>query len=138
MTQLGKQIGQTGRIKVLCVDDESLITMAMELAIDEAPDMVCVGFLGSADELVDEVIQKRPDVVLLDLRMPGLDPLVALEDLTAACPDVRTIVFTGWAERERLDRAIAAGAWGFLQKNGDLQTILGTIRKVAAGQPTFA
>jgi DNA-binding NarL/FixJ family response regulator len=119
-------------IKVLCVDDNAIIAMATSAIIDSADDMRCVGCLYRADTLLDTVAELQPDAVLLDLHMPGKDPLTVLRDLTRDHPDVAVIVLSGFCDADTEEEALAAGARRFLTKGGSGQPILDTIRAVAA------
>ncbi|WP_192499338.1 response regulator [Skermanella pratensis] len=106
--------------------------MATQATIDATADMNCVGCLYSADELLDTVAELRPDAVLLDLTMPGKEPLAALRELTDAHPEVPVIVFSGLSERAAVESAFAAGARRYLTKGGDGRPVLEAIRAVAS------
>ncbi|HYD98889.1 MAG TPA: response regulator transcription factor [Alphaproteobacteria bacterium] len=122
------------KIRVLLVDDNDLLTMAMQETVDLEDDMECVGCLDRADTLPETVAEKTPQVVLLDLQMPGRDSLTAMQEVVAAKPEVRFIVCSGYADGELVDRAVSLGAWGFVMKNGDIDAMLNAIRRVAAGE----
>lgn len=124
----------TRPIRVLCADDNALIAMDLQGAIDTEPDMQCVGCLHRADDLSREVEQHSPDVVLLDLTMPGRDPLEVLEEISRVYPSTRTVVFSGYSDPDLMDRAIEAGAWGYVVKSGDLTALIEAIRRVAQGE----
>lgn len=139
-----------GPIRVLCVDDSRDITEQLALCIAHEPDMESVGSLRSANNLRAELEKLRPDVVLLDLSMPGVDPLEALRELADAggavpgaspggsgCSAVRVIVFSGSGDREAAVSAANAGAWGFVCKDAEIPVILGAIREVACGKVAF-
>jgi DNA-binding NarL/FixJ family response regulator len=121
-------------IKVLCVDDSPKLAAALEKLISAEADMQSVGAIRQADELVPAVKTRAADVVLLDLTMPGRDPLDALQELTTECPAVRVIVFSGTGDSELAQRAIEAGAWGYTAKGSDAANILSAIRTVAKGE----
>jgi two-component system, NarL family, response regulator DesR len=123
----------TAKISVLVVDDSDDLASMLILLIGDEPDMTCIGRLPSADALLDTVAQKKPDVVLLDLTMPGRDPLDAMAESSARSPESRVIVLSGYDDPARVDQALDRGAWGFVSKNGDLQAILTAIRTVASG-----
>lgn len=124
----------TDPIRVLCVDDEPLLIMAMQQVIDLETDMRCVGGLRNADALLDEVAKLHPDVVLLDLTMPGRSPLDALAEVSEAFPDVATLICSGHHDTESMDRAAAAGASGYVAKNGNVEQVLTSIRQAAQGK----
>jgi len=122
---------ETEKTRVLCLDDNVIIAMELEAILREAKDIQCVGVLGNADNLIEEVRKNQPDVVLLDLTMPGRNPLDALKEISSSTPEVRVIVFSGYDDIATRDEAEEAGAWGFLSKSGDLQDILKLIREAA-------
>jgi DNA-binding NarL/FixJ family response regulator len=129
-------------IRVLCVDDSQDITEQLGRCIAHQPDMESAGFLHTADNLRAELDRSRPDVVLLDLSMPGDDPLVVLGGLTDAARaagrrTVRVIVFSGRSDQDAVDSAAQAGAWGYLSKDSEIPVILGAIRAAARGTDPF-
>ncbi len=125
------------KIRVLCVDDNRDITTVLRRCIEHEPDMECVGTPHSADDLVSQVNEGRPDVVLLDMTMPGKNPLAALRELLAVAVGgrrgVRAIVFSGSDDQEVVDMAVEAGACGFLSKDAQAPQILRAIREAAQG-----
>lgn len=124
-------------ISVLCVDDSPQMTRLLERVIELEPDMTSVGSLLSADHLADEVQKRSPSIVLLDLTMPGRDPLEVVRELSLCCPDTRVIVFSGHSDPEYEQAAVAHGAWGFVLKDGGVEPILDAIREVAAGAKVY-
>jgi DNA-binding NarL/FixJ family response regulator len=124
-------------IRVLVVDDSPDITEVLGHVVGLAPGMECVGALGSADPLTAEVQRLQPHIVVLDARMPGKDPLVAMHELSQECPETRTIIYSGYDDPDFLELAIDAGAWGFVLKTQDSAVILGAIRSVASGRVSF-
>lgn len=122
------------RITVLFVDDNPDVTAMFSLAASREKDLHCVGTLCEADGLVDAVRRLQPQVVILDLTMPGHDPYEALRDLHQEVPDARVIVFSGYDDDQTVDRAIEAGAWGFVSKHHDPKSVFNAIRQVAAGE----
>ena len=123
-----------GRIRVLCVDDHVVISMAMRATIDASSDMCCVGCIERADMMVETVAELKPDAVLLDLHMPGKEPMAAMRDLIHEHPDVAIIVFSGSDDNETRRTALMAGAWCYLLKGGSGQKILDAIRAAVAQQ----
>mgnify|MGYP000952028808 CR=1 FL=1 len=124
------------KVRVLCVDDNRDLVAALERCIQREPDMQYVGALHTADDLVTQVKERRPDVILLDLSMPGNDPIAVLRELVApeGQPDLRVIVFSGRDDPEVVDLAAAAGASGFLSKDANVDLILRAIRETCAGK----
>jgi DNA-binding NarL/FixJ family response regulator len=121
-------------ISVLVVDDSDDLASLLALLIDAEPDMACAGRLARADTLPDVAVCKKPDVVLLDLTMPGRDPLEAMAEATARAPESRFVVLSGHDDPARVDDVIERGAWGFVSKHGDMPQILTAIRSVSAGR----
>jgi DNA-binding NarL/FixJ family response regulator len=121
-------------IRVLCVDDNELVGDALEIKLRIAGGFEWLGQIGNADNLVNEVRCRRPNIVLLDIDMPGQDPLVALQQLSELFPNVRVLMLTGYVERPLIERAIEAGAWGYLSKHTGGDAIISAIREVAMGE----
>jgi DNA-binding NarL/FixJ family response regulator len=122
---------------VLLVDDSSDITRLYAKMVSAEADMECVGTLPSAEDLLKVAQQQRPDVVVLDLTMPGPDPLQVARALHEQWPQSRVLAFSGHNDEETLAAAYEAGVWGFLSKGGDAAELLAAIREVAAGRGTF-
>lgn len=121
-------------IKVLCVDDNKLVGGAIRAKLERAGGFEWIGQLPTAEHLVDEAVRSSPDVVLLDIDMPGRDPFSALKELSVRCPGVRALMLSGHVSRALVDRAIEAGAWGYFSKDDDIESMLTTIHDVARGQ----
>ena len=125
---------KTTPITVLCVDDAVDITRLIAMAIASEEDMDVVGELNSAENLLEELRDREPDVMLLDLTMPGVDVMDALPEIVAQSPKTRTVVFSGHDDQQRIDAVIEAGAWGYISKNVELPALLEGIRQVARGE----
>lgn len=124
-------------IRVLVADDSPDITDMLGYVIGVEPNMECVGRRQSADQLAEDVRSLRPDVVILDASMPGKDPLAAMTEVVAEFPAVRTIVYSGYDDPDVIDRAIDAGAWGYVSKRQDPDAVVRAIRMVSAGNVIF-
>jgi DNA-binding NarL/FixJ family response regulator len=120
--------------RVLCVDDNRDIVMLLEMAINSAPDMCSAGALYRADRLLEHVESSRPDVVLLDLSMPGEDPIAIARELANRWPETRTIVFSAYDDQEVLQQVVDAGASGYVRKGENVTAILDAIRRVMRGE----
>lgn len=125
-------------ISVLCVDDNRDLADMLRAFIDGEPDMRCAGLVDSADGLTELVANTKPDVLILDLSMPGRCPIETLRELSEQAPTCRVIVHSGYDDQSRVDEAVAAGAWGFVSKHGDPQTLFAAIRRVHAGEVVIA
>jgi len=121
-------------IKVLCVDDDELVVQILKITLKNVGGFQWLGQLKDAGDLAATARRERPDIVLLDLCMPGKSPFVALEELKQACPSARAIMLTGYANKHMIDRAIEAGAWGYLSKHDEGWSLVAAIKRVAGGE----
>jgi two-component system response regulator DesR len=119
------------KIRVLCVDDDAATRTLNALIVGAEPDMECVASLPSAAELAQALAVERPDVVLLDLRMPGPDPMEALRDAARSHPQARVVVFSGLDDPDSVAEAFASGAAAYLSKDAPPEEMLATIRRLA-------
>ncbi|MFE7190464.1 response regulator [Kitasatospora sp. NPDC057541] len=125
-------------VRVVLADDQPLVRAALEMVITEAPDLEVVGEAATGAEAVRLAEELRPDVVVMDLRMPVLDGIEATRRVTAGPDPARVVVLTTFDEDENVHAALRAGASGFLVKDMALDDILGAIRVVAAGDALIA
>jgi DNA-binding NarL/FixJ family response regulator len=125
-------------IRVLCVDDHALLVEGIRARFELEPRLELVAELRSADNLVTEVKKHRPDVVLLDVALPGLDPFTAASDLQRYCPEAKTVFLSAHIRDHYLDAAFRAGAWGYLYKGDDMEDIVRAIKRVADGEYVFS
>jgi DNA-binding NarL/FixJ family response regulator len=128
---------RSSRVRVLCADDSPDIADLFRSVISAEADLECVGVVYSADGLERLVAAQRPDVLLLDLSMPGNDTLELVRLLARAIPETRVLVFTGHDDPATRDSVADAGAWGLVPKTGDTARVVGAIRAVARGETTF-
>ena len=119
------------RIAVLCVDDNEPLARSLRVAFDRDGGFEWKGWLSCADELVTTVRRVGPTVILLDIDMPGRDPYGAMEELAAAHPDSRAVVFSGHVRYELVDRALGSGAWGYVAKTDGAEALLDAVRAVS-------
>jgi DNA-binding NarL/FixJ family response regulator len=120
-------------IRVMCVDDNDFVAEAIRRKLSLDPNFTWAGWLPEARQLVEKVKESKADVVLLDIDMPGKDSFEALSELAAACPSARVIMLSGYVRSDYIDRAVEAGAWGYVSKNENTETILAAIQQVARG-----
>ena len=121
-------------IRVLLVDDQLLIRRGIKSLLELAGDIVVVADVSTADEGVAAVRQHRPDVVLLDVRMPGKSGIEVVRELRASDELPPTILLTTFDDDEALIDGVKAGARGFLLKDISLELLTAAIRGVAAGE----
>jgi DNA-binding NarL/FixJ family response regulator len=119
--------------RVLIADDHVTVREGLAAIIGRQPDMTIVAQAANGREAVDLWQQHQPDVVLLDLRMPMLDGVGAINEIRERCPDARIVVLTTFDSDHELLRAIKAGAKGYLLKDAQREELLECIRKVHAG-----
>jgi DNA-binding NarL/FixJ family response regulator len=122
------------RIRVLIADDHSVVREGLVSLIGRKPDMVVVGEAGNGREAVDLWKQNRPDVTLLDLRMPELDGVGVIKEIRAYDEAAHIIVLTTFDGDEDIYRAIKAGAKGYLLKDAAREALMDCIRKVHQGE----
>ncbi|MEV4065489.1 response regulator transcription factor [Nonomuraea dietziae] len=120
-------------IRVLLVDDEPLLRMAFTMVLDAQEDMEAVGEAGEGAEAVRLARRLRPDVVLMDVRMPGLDGIEATRRIVRDRGQARVLILTTFDLDEYAFAGLRAGASGFLLKNALPEELLAAIRTVAAG-----
>lgn len=116
-------------VDVVVVDDHASFADAISLAIDLQPDLRCLATVGTAEAAVELAQRECPDVVLLDLALPGMGGIEALPVLRAACPDLRIVVLTANTSSDALLAAVDAGADGFLPKEQPFADVLDVIRR---------
>ena len=132
---------QPGRIRVLLVDDQSLIRTGFRMILDAEEDIEVVGESADGTQAIDSVNRFKPDVVLMDIRMPEMDGIEATRRIVAAAPDdqpVRVLMLTTFDLDEYVYDALRAGASGFLLKDVPADQLVNGIRLVAAGDSLLA
>lgn len=125
-------------VRVLCADDHAFLVEGLKSRFDLDPAIEFVGRLPTADHLVDEVNNANADVVLLDIEMPGQDPFEALRDVCRVCPEVRVLMLSAYVRDHYIDQAVSGGAWGYLCKGDDPESVIRAIKDVANGQFAFS
>ncbi|WP_327035080.1 response regulator transcription factor [Micromonospora ureilytica] len=125
-------------ITVLLVDDQQLQRMGFKMLLDGTPEMTVVGEASGGAEAVRMVEQTRPDVVLMDVRMPGMDGIEATRRITAAGSRSRVLMLTTFDLDEYVYAGLRAGASGFLLKDARPEELIAGIRAVASGDSVVA
>ncbi len=124
----------TEAITVFIVDDHKVVRQGVRAFLDTQPDLVVVGEAESGAEAVEAVAEHAPDVVLMDLIMPGMDGVEATRQVKKVSPRTQVIVLTSYHQDEHIFPAIRAGALSYLLKDAEPDELASAIRKAAAGE----
>ena len=122
--------------RVLIVDDSVGFRWRLKEFLAPEPDIRIVGEAGDGREAIEKAVELEPDVVLMDVRMPGMDGLEATRRLAAVRPDVRVIILSRFDLQEYRDAAQASGASGYVAKRALVDELLPAIRRATRGQPS--
>jgi DNA-binding NarL/FixJ family response regulator len=128
----------SGQIRVLIVDDDALVRAGLTMLLAGVDDIEVVGEAANGSEVEPAVAEYQPDVVLMDIRMPGMDGLAATEIVRGHDRSPEVIVLTTFDTDDHVLRALRAGASGFLLKDTPPADIVRAIRAVAAGEPILS
>jgi DNA-binding NarL/FixJ family response regulator len=120
-------------IKVVIADDHSLVRQGLRRYLDMAEDIDVVGEASNGEEAIALVEKENPDIVLLDIRMPGVDGLEAARRIREKFPNVGAIMLTAYDDRQFVVEAVRAGARGYVLKARDAEHLIQTVRLVAGG-----
>jgi NarL family two-component system response regulator LiaR len=129
---------QDDPIRVLLVDDHAVVRSGLSAFLLAFDDLDLVGEVGSGEEAVQLCDRLQPDVVLMDLVMPGMDGAQATHAIREKCPSIQVIALTSFKEKELVEGAMEAGAIGYLLKNVSADELAKAIREAHAGRPTLA
>ena len=125
-------------IRVGLVDDQAMVRVGLKMILESEPDIEVCGEAADGSQALAMAQGSLPDVVLMDIRMPGVDGLTATRELVAQCPNVSVVILTTFDEDEYIYEALRAGASGFLLKSADGDTLVNAVRVVAAGEALLA
>lgn len=121
-------------IRVVLVDDHAVVREGLTRLVDGAPDMEVVGSAADGREAIVVVRDHQPDVVLMDLQMPGIDGVAATRAIVDEAAGVQVLVLTSYSDAERIVAALDAGAVGYLLKDAEADEVLEGIRAVSRGE----
>ncbi len=124
-------------MRILIVDDHEVVRVGLRSLLEQRPDFEVVDDVGTAEEAVQSARLHRPDVVVMDIRLPGRSGIDACEQITGELPDTKVIMLTSYAEDELLFSAIRAGASGYVLKQVGSDDLVKAIEAVSRGEGTL-
>ncbi len=122
------------QIKCVAVDDHPAVRQGLALLLDGAEDIDLVDVLDSGELALESLEELGPDVVIVDVRLPGIDGISAVKEIARRAPQVRTVVFSAYGDRGLLCDALAAGARGYVMKGSPPEDLIRAVRMVHAGE----
>lgn len=125
--------GRSGRVRVLLVDDHQVVRRGLRTFLEVQDDIEVVGEAADGEEGIDRAGELRPDVILMDIKMPGTDGIEALRRLRALANPARVLIVTSFTEQRTVVPALRAGAAGYVYKDIDPDALAAAIRSVHAG-----
>jgi DNA-binding NarL/FixJ family response regulator len=126
-------MGPGSVIRVLVVDDHGVVRLGVERALTGLRGVEVVGAVADGEQALDAVRELEPDVILMDLQMPGLDGIEATRQIVRQRPAARVVVLTSYLDRGKIEAALEAGAIGYTLKDGDPQELERVVRVAADG-----
>jgi DNA-binding NarL/FixJ family response regulator len=121
-------------ISCLIVDDHEVVREGLRLSLSRAPHIRVIGEAGDGAGAVELVERRKPDVVIMDVRMPGMNGLEATKEIMKRSPETAVLIFTAFSERSLLARGLESGAKGYILKEAPHETLLRAIERVAKGE----
>ena len=131
-------MAETRLIRVVIVDDHNMVRSGLAVFLKTLDDLELVGEAGDGAEAVRLCAELQPDVVLMDLVMPGMDGITAIRAIRQTHPNIRIVALTSFTDQELVQGALQAGAIGYLLKNASIDELAEAIRAAHAGKPTLA
>ena len=121
-------------IRVMLVDDNEIVRKGLQDALEHSDDFTVVGQTGLGEEALGLAERLRPDVILMDVLMPGKNGIDACREIMTALPDAKVLMLSAFSDRNAMNRALAAGAMGYLPKLWGRDQLLNTVRDVVEGR----
>lgn len=125
-------------IKLLVVDDHALVRDALADRLQREPDIDIVGTAATADEAIEKTIESKPDIILMDIDMPGLDCFDAAKTITSLQPDTRIVFLSAYHHDSYIEKALNVKARGYLTKREPPESVVAAIHEVASGGACFS
>ncbi|HEX8065225.1 MAG TPA: response regulator transcription factor [Thermoleophilaceae bacterium] len=120
--------------RCLVVDDHSVVQQGLQLLFGDLDDLELVGVVQTGEEALDAVERLQPQVVLMDVRLPGIDGVSTVKRIQQAAPSVQFVMFSAYGDKRLLSDALAAGARGYVMKGSPAEDLIRAIRTVAGGK----
>lgn len=127
-----------GTVSVLVVEDHKMVAAGLVAVLEDEPDLRVVGHAATAERAAAMAAALRPDVVLMDFRLPDARGADAILAVLGACPTTRVVTVTAFREDEALSQVVDAGAMGFVRKDADTDELVSAVRSVARGEAHFS
>jgi DNA-binding NarL/FixJ family response regulator len=121
--------------KCLAVDDHPTVRQGLGLMFGQASDLELVGTVQAGEAVLEAIERLRPEVVIMDVRLPGIDGISAIKRIAESSPEVQTVMFSAYGDKRLLSDAIAAGARGYVMKGSPPEDLLRAVRTVTGGKP---
>jgi DNA-binding NarL/FixJ family response regulator len=121
-------------IKVLIADDQALIRESLQIVLSTQPDLSLTGVAGNGFEVLDAIKEELPDVILMDIRMPGMDGVVCTKEVKEKYPSVKIIILTTFDDDDFVFSALKYGASGYLLKGVSMEELVHAIKTVHSGK----
>ncbi len=119
----------------LAVDDHPTVRQGLGHMFGDTEDLELVGYVQTGEDVVEAVNRLQPKVVIMDVRLPGIDGISAVKRIAESCPGVQMVMFSAYGDKRLLSDAIAAGARGYVMKGSPPEDLLRAIRTVVSGKP---
>jgi DNA-binding NarL/FixJ family response regulator len=123
------------RTRCLAVDDHHVVRQGLEILFGDTDDLELVGTVGTGEDAIEAIKQNEPQIVLMDVRLPGMDGVSTIKRIHEEAPNVQFVVFSAYGDRRLVSDAIAAGARGYVMKGAPPDDLLRAIRTVADNKP---
>jgi len=123
------------KTRCLAVDDHQVVRQGLEILFGDTDDLELIGTVGTGEDAVEMIKENEPQIVLMDVRLPGMDGVSTIKRIHEEAPNVQFVVFSAYGDRRLVSDAIAAGARGYVMKGAPPDDLLRAIRTVAVNKP---
>jgi DNA-binding NarL/FixJ family response regulator len=123
------------RTRLLAVDDHPTVRSGLSLLFEEHEDLELVSEADTGEDALEQVERHDPEVVIMDVRLPGIDGISAIKRIAENAPNVKTVMFSAYGDKRLLSDAITAGARGYVMKGSPPEDLVRAVRTVASGRP---